>query len=118
MSRRPTKEWSESPAGRNVGPYRLVVPAERTRPVRFNDLTDPAPIPVDIDFASQTESDVLIVVQHTRLDSRQVENALQSTIAFTGNESPQPTLHHKARAFPRLESRDYCYSELSKSMEG
>ena len=69
-----------------VGPYRLVVPAERTRHVRFNDLTDPAPIPVDRDFASLIESDVPIVVQHTRLDSRQAENALLSTIAYAANE--------------------------------
>ena len=69
-----------------VGPYRLVVPAERTKHVRFNDLTDPAPIPRDKDFASLIESDVPIVVQHTRLDSRQAENALLSTIAFAGNE--------------------------------
>jgi hypothetical protein len=69
-----------------VGPYKLIVPAERTRHVRFNDLTDPAPIPPDTDFASLIESDVPIVVQHTRLDSRQAENALLSTIAFAGNE--------------------------------
>ncbi len=69
-----------------VGPYKLVVPAERTRLVRFYDLTDPAPIPADSDFASLIESDVPIVVQHTRLDSRQAENALLSTIAFAGNE--------------------------------
>ena len=43
-------------------------------------------IPVDTDFASRIESDVPIVVQHTRLDSRQAENALLSTIAFAGNE--------------------------------
>jgi len=30
---------------------------------------------------------VLIVVQHTRLDSRQAENALISTIAFADTES-------------------------------
>ena len=69
-----------------VGPYRLVVPSERTKHVRFNDLSDPAPIPSDKDFASLIESDVPIVVQHTRLDSRQAENALLSTIAFAGNE--------------------------------
>lgn len=69
-----------------VGPYRLIVPAERTLHVRFNDLTDPAPIPRDTDFASCIESDVPIVVQHTRLDSRQAENALLSTIAFAGND--------------------------------
>jgi hypothetical protein len=68
-----------------VGPYRVTVPARRTRHVRFNDLTDPAPIPVDTDYASVIESDVPIVVQHTRLDSRQAENALLSTIAYHGD---------------------------------
>jgi hypothetical protein len=69
-----------------VGPYRLVVGAERTKHVRFNDLSDPAPIPQDRDFASLIESDVPIVVQHTRLDSRQAENALLSTIAFAADQ--------------------------------
>jgi hypothetical protein len=58
-----------------VGPYRVTVPARRTRHVRFNDLQDPAPIPVATDYASVIESDVPIVVQHTRLDSREAENA-------------------------------------------
>lgn len=65
-----------------VGPYRVMVPARRTTHLRFNDLTDPAPIPVDTDYASIIESNVPIVVQHTRLDSRQAENALFSTMAF------------------------------------
>ncbi|HEU4685344.1 MAG TPA: sensory rhodopsin transducer [Nitrospira sp.] len=69
-----------------VGPYRVLVPARRTKHVRFNNLSDPAPIPVDTDFSSVIESDVPIVVQHTRLDSRQAENALLSTIAFAGTE--------------------------------
>jgi len=69
-----------------VGPYRIVVPARRTRHVRFNDLEDPEPIPRDTDYASVIESDVPIVVQHTRLDSRQAENALLSTIAFAAND--------------------------------
>jgi len=69
-----------------VGPYRIVVPARRTRHVRFNDLKDPEPIPRDTDYASVIESDVPIVVQHTRLDSRQAENALLSTIAFAAND--------------------------------
>lgn len=67
-----------------VGPYRLTVPARRTQHVRFNNLTDPEPIPVDTNYASLIESDVPIVVQHTRLDSRQAENALVTTIAFAG----------------------------------
>jgi hypothetical protein len=65
-----------------AGPYRLTVPARRTQHVRFNELTDPEPIPKATPFASVIESDVPIVVQHTRLDSRQAENALLSTIAF------------------------------------
>ena len=62
--------------------YQLAVPAERTRHVRFNNLTDPEPIPLETEFSSVIESDVPIVCQHTRLDSRQSENALLSTMAF------------------------------------
>lgn len=65
-----------------VGPYRIVVPARRTRHVKFNDLKDPEPIPRDTPYASTLASNVPIVVQHTRLDSRQAANALLSTIAF------------------------------------
>jgi hypothetical protein len=67
-----------------VGPYRLQVPARRTRHFRFNDLADPAPVPRDTDYASVLRSDVPVVVQHSRLDSRQAELALLSTIAFPG----------------------------------
>ena len=67
-----------------VGPYRVTVPAKRTNHVRFNDLKDPAPIPRGTDYASVIESDIPIVVQHTRLDSRQDANALLSTIAYPG----------------------------------
>jgi hypothetical protein len=65
-----------------VGPYNVTVPAERTRHIKFNDLSDPEPIPRDTDYASVIISDVPVVVQHTRLDSRQAENALFSTIAY------------------------------------
>jgi hypothetical protein len=65
-----------------VGPYKFTVPARRTRHLRFNEMDDPEPIPKDTDFASVIKSDVPVVVQHTRLDSRQAENALLSTIAY------------------------------------
>lgn len=65
-----------------AGPYRFTVDPQRTKHLRFNDLDDPAPIPVDTPYASVIESDVPIVVQHTRLDSRQAENALMTTMAF------------------------------------
>lgn len=69
-----------------VGPYQVTVPARRTKHVRFNDLKDPAPVPHSTDYASIIESDVPIVAQHTRLDSRQDANALLSTIAFASVE--------------------------------
>ena len=65
-----------------AGPYRFVVPARRTRHIRFNDLSDPEPVPVGIPYSSIIESTVPIVVQHTRLDSRQSANALMTTIAY------------------------------------
>lgn len=64
-----------------VGPYRVTVPALRTLHPRFNDLTDPAPVPRDTPYASVIESDAPIVLQHMRLDSRQPALALLSTIA-------------------------------------
>jgi hypothetical protein len=64
------------------GPYRVTVPARRTLHLRFHDLRDPEPVPRGTDYASVIESDVPIVVQHTRLDSRQAEEALLSTIAY------------------------------------
>ena len=64
-----------------AGPYRVTVPAERTRHVRFNDLDDPEPVPKGTDYAALIESDRPIVVQHTRLDSRWGQNALLTTIA-------------------------------------
>jgi len=66
-----------------AGPYRVTVGARRTLHVRFNDLDDPESIPRGVDYASVVESDVPIVVQHTRLDSRQAEEALLSTIAYS-----------------------------------
>ena len=65
-----------------VGPYRVTVAARRTLHLRFNDLNDPQPIPRDTDYASVFESDVPIIVQHTRLDSRRAEVSLLSTVAY------------------------------------
>jgi hypothetical protein len=74
-----------------AGPYRFTVPARRTVHARFDDMDDPEPIPRGTDFASVLRSDVPVVVQHTRLDSRQAENALMTTVAFAaaeGNTTP------------------------------
>ncbi len=66
-----------------AGPYRVTVGARRTLHLRFNDLADPQPVPLDTDYASVFESDVPIIVQHTRLDSRRAELALLSTMAYS-----------------------------------
>ena len=65
-----------------VGPYVIDLEARRTRHLRFNDLTQPEPVPKDTPYASVIEADGPIVVQHSRLDSRQAENALMTTIAW------------------------------------
>ncbi|WP_250537003.1 sensory rhodopsin transducer [Caballeronia sp. AZ10_KS36] len=65
-----------------AGPYHIIVPAMRTLHMRFNDLREPEAIPVGTEYASYFESDVPVVIQHTRLDSRQSELALVTTVAF------------------------------------
>src|SRR4051812_34487425 len=65
-----------------AGPYHVTVPARRTQHVRFNDLQEPEPIPMETDYSTVINSDVPIVVQHTRLDSRQPVHALLSTLAY------------------------------------
>lgn len=47
------------------------------------DLTDPEPVPRGTPYASVIRSDVPIVVQHTRIDTRQAEAALMSTVAYS-----------------------------------
>jgi hypothetical protein len=50
--------------------------------LRFNDLKEPAIVPRDTDYSSVFESDMPIIVQHTRLDSRHAEVSLLSTTAY------------------------------------
>ena len=68
-----------------IGPYEETVPANRTVHLRINDFEEPAKIPRGTPFATVVEADRPIICQHTRLDSRQAENALLSTIAFPGD---------------------------------
>ncbi len=65
-----------------AGPYKITIPARRTMHIRFNNLKDPEPVPEGTDYSSIIKSDIPVIVQHTRLDSRQAKNALLSTIAY------------------------------------
>jgi len=69
-----------------AGPYHFNVEPRRTLHIRINDLYDPEAIPSATEYSMLIESNVPIVVQHTRLDSRQASLALLSTIAYAANE--------------------------------
>ena len=67
-----------------VGPVEVPVPAQRTRHVR---LTDPAALsgvelPRGVPFAYAVESDVPVVLQHSRLDTSAGAYTLATTIAY------------------------------------
>jgi hypothetical protein len=66
--------------------YSFVVAAGRTLHQRLGDLRDPEPIPMGLGYSYVIEADVPVVVQHTRLDSRQSANAVTSTIAYPAPE--------------------------------
>ena len=68
-----------------AGPYRASVPPRRTRHLRLNDLEDPEPVPAGTDYSAVIVSTVPVVVQHTRLDSRQRDLGLMSTMAYPGD---------------------------------
>lgn len=65
-----------------AGPYHLTVPARRTLHLRFAELQEPERIPRETDYSSLFESDVPVVIQHTRLDARLGGIALLSTLAY------------------------------------
>lgn len=66
-----------------VGPYHIEVKANRTLHMRFNNLENPDRIPIGTAYSSVFTSDTPIIIQHTRLDSRQEQNALLTTIAYS-----------------------------------
>lgn len=53
-----------------AGSYRLIVASRRTLHLRFTDLVDSEAVPRHTAYSSINHSDVSIVVQHTRPDSR------------------------------------------------
>jgi hypothetical protein len=68
-----------------AGPYRLTVPARRALHQRIDELREPEPVPHATDYCAVIHSDTPIVVQHTRLDSRQAANSVFSTIAYAAD---------------------------------
>jgi hypothetical protein len=61
----------------------VIVPARRTKHIRTNSISkEGALIPVSVPYAIEVQSDVPVIVQYSRLDATQAENALMSTMAF------------------------------------
>jgi hypothetical protein len=66
-----------------AGPYRWTVGACRVRQVRFNDLFDPEAMRLGRPFGCVVRSQVPVVVQFVRQDSRiPAALALMTTMAF------------------------------------
>lgn len=60
-----------------------VVQARRTKHIRTSSLAkDGKAIPVGVPYAIEVKSDIPIIVQYSRLDATQAENALMSVIAY------------------------------------
>jgi len=60
-----------------------VVPARRTKHIRTSSLSkEGQTIPVGVPYAIEVVSDVPVVVQYSRLDATQAENALMSVMAY------------------------------------
>jgi hypothetical protein len=47
----------------------IKIPARRVKKIRFNDLIDPLPIPLDKPFAFLIVSDLEVIVQFSRMDT-------------------------------------------------
>lgn len=61
----------------------FVVPPRRTKHIRTSSLNkDGQTIPVGVPYAIEVVSDVPVIVQYSRLDSTQAENALMSVMAY------------------------------------
>ena len=74
------------------GPYGLTVTARRTLHLRLGQLERPQRLPRETDFACAVRSSRPVVAQHTRLDSRQAELGLLSTIATAKTDAPSNVL--------------------------
>lgn len=61
----------------------VIVPGRRTNHIRTSSLTkNGTPIPVGVPYAIEVRSDIPIIVQYSRLDATQAENALMSVMAY------------------------------------
>lgn len=53
----------------------IKVQGSRVRKIRFNDLIDPVPVPLDKSFAVTVTSDVNVIIQFSRMDTSSTRHA-------------------------------------------
>ncbi len=53
----------------SVDDHEICVPARRLRKIRFNDLINPLPVPLDKPFAFVLRSNVAVIVQFSRVNT-------------------------------------------------
>jgi len=68
-----------------VGPFRLGIAPRRLRVIRVNDLIFPEAVLLDRPYGLVLESDVPIVLQFTRQDTRAAANAGLMTVVWPGD---------------------------------
>lgn len=52
--------------------------------MRVNDLIDPEAVPYDTDYGVVVRSDVPVVVQHVRVDSRRAQVSMFASMGYAG----------------------------------
>lgn len=68
-----------------VGPYPLTVTARRVRHVRVNDLVDPEAVLLGQPYGLVVHSDVPVVVQLTRVDTRRGQISTMTAAGLPGD---------------------------------
>jgi hypothetical protein len=69
--------------GRNpVDKYEIKLKARRIKKIRFNDLIDPLPVPLDTPFGFVLTSDVKVIVQFSRADTSSDHHAAFITTPY------------------------------------
>ena len=64
------------------GSYKIIVDSKRLRKIRFNDLINPYAIELAKPFGFILQSSQPVIVQFSRLDTRQSQIAMASSLAF------------------------------------
>jgi len=69
--------------GRNpVDKYEITLKARRVKKIRFNDLIDPLPVPLDTPFGFVLTSDLKVIVQFSRVDTSNDHHAAFITTPY------------------------------------